>query len=151
MSKPPIIGLCLKGPGVTAQLENSAPTHILGLRQGDEKLVSVPEALRWEPPPREVQRERALPVLIKARALFKNGMSLIGAIAEAGGARIEAEYARRALRDVLNEPNLLGWSENKFRRRYEIFKALDRAIARCSKTKHRGGWNVTSIRRGHVA
>lgn len=96
----------------------------------------------------EEQRARALPVLLKARGLFKSGMSLIGAVAEAGGARIESEYARRALREVLGEPDLMRWSEALKRTRHDVFRAIDRAVALCSKAQHRGGWNVTPIRRG---
>jgi hypothetical protein len=117
------------------------------LRRGDEKIVSVPEVLKWQPPPVEEQRARAKPVLLKARALFKDGASLVDSIIEAGGGRIECEYARRAIREVTGEPNLMAWSEHFRRTRHEVFKAFDRAVALCSKAQHRGGWNVTPIRR----
>jgi hypothetical protein len=144
VSKPPIIGPSSRANRPGSLLENYNPAHVLGLRQGDEKIVSVPEVLRWAPPKVEEQRERALPVLLKARALFKSGLSLVGALAEAGHARIESEYARRALREVLGEPDLMRWSEHNKRTRHEVFRAIDRAVALCSKSQHRGGWRVSA-------
>lgn len=138
MSKPPIIGRCLK----TRNTPDAG--QILGLRQGDERLVSVPQVLKWEPPPVGEQRARAKPVLLKARALFKAGASLIDSIIAAGGGRIECEYARRALREVTGEPNLMAWSEHFKRTRHDVFRALDRAVALCSKAQHRGGWTVSA-------
>lgn len=118
----------------------------LGLKTGRARLSPLPEGLTWKPPAVEVQRERAIPILRATRDFFKAGTSLLGALAEAGGARIESEYARRALRDVLGEWNLMAWAEHPRRTRHEVFRAIDRALTLCRPSSQRGGWNVSKIK-----
>lgn len=132
----------------SADYETLEDGSVLGLRHGDGKLVAMPDALteakRWTPPPVKEQRKAALPVLQKTRSMFKAGMPLLPALAEAGGARIESEYARRALREVTGEWNLMSWADHFRRTRHDVFRALDRAIALCKASVHRGGWRVFS-------
>jgi hypothetical protein len=90
-------------------------------------------------------------VLLKARRLFKGGELLTAAISQAGDGGIECEYARRVLREVLGEWNLLEWSDRRRRTNHEVFRAIDRAVAVCSKAKHAGGWHVSAKRRKEVA
>lgn len=69
---------------------------------------------------------------------------LIHCINASGNGGIEAEYARRVLRVVLVEWNLMAWAQAKHRKRAEVYRALDAAIAKAEA--RRGGWQVTGSR-----
>jgi hypothetical protein len=109
-----------------------------------ENKTPAPAELRFAPAPVEEQRRLALPVLVKARELIKQGEPLVFALAGAGDGRIVSEYARRAVRTVLKEPNLLGWQEHPGRTNHDVLRAVDRAIALCKRKGHAGGWLVSN-------
>ncbi len=91
------------------------------------------------------QLHRALPVLEAARRDVVAGDDPLNAIAQAGRSGIECEYARRALRLVLFEWNLLSWQESKGLRKSDKTRAFDRAIRLCRRVKGRkGGWRVSA-------
>jgi hypothetical protein len=131
----------------------------LGLPRGAARATPIPDALvGWVRPSEAEQARRAVPVLEAARKLIiadgwcqgalrdeRGRWSLYGAIAEAGGGRIESEYARRQLRDVLALDNLPGWNDAPHRLRSEVTGALLRAIRharRVGGVNRRGGWAV---------
>lgn len=88
----------------------------------------------------------ALPVLVAARHSVLAGELPLEAIAAAGNARIECEYARRALRAALWEGNLLSWQTSAALRQSDKTRALDRAIRLCRRVDaKRGGWKVSAI------
>lgn len=90
------------------------------------------------------QLRAALPVLVAARQQVVAGTPPLEAIAEAGRAGIVAEYARRALRLVVCDQNLLAWQSHPATVQSARTRALDKAIrvARRAFGK-RGGWTVT--------
>jgi len=91
------------------------------------------------------QARRGAVVLRAARKLYRQRFgNLNDCVSEAGQGGIEGEYARRILRAVLHEWNLLAWSEYRFRKRAEVYRALDAAIRRAEA--RRGGWSVTGTR-----
>lgn len=123
----------------TAETDN-----LLGLPAVGENKTPAPPEIRFAPASVDEQRRLAIPVLIAARAMVKEGEPLVLALAAAGDGRIVSEYARRAVRTVLKEPNLLGWQEHPGRTNHDVLRALDRAIALCRRKGHAGGWLVSS-------
>jgi hypothetical protein len=97
----------------------------------------------------EERKQAALPVLRCALADVQAGwcqgamddgtgrVSLYGAIATG---RIESQYAREVLCEVLGEWNLIHWNDHPARRKAEVVQALRRAIARAGLHLRRGGW-----------
>ena len=123
--------------------------------------------LVWAPPPKEEQDRLAAPVLRAALALVRSGWcrsasavdasgreclypkqrpvawSLYGAVAEHGG--IEAEYARRVLRRLLFDHDLVAWNNFPTRKRGEVLALLERAVKVASgRAQHKGGWSVSA-------
>lgn len=96
------------------------------------------------PQSQEQQRRRALPILVAARQEIIDGVLPLRAIAEAGEAGIECEFARRILRKVLFEANLMTWQSSHSTRQSDRTRAIDRAIRFARGAfGHRGGWAVS--------
>jgi hypothetical protein len=99
----------------------------------------------------EARRQAALPVLLGALADVEAGwcqgavedgtgrLSLYGALATG---RIESEYAREVVREVLKEWDLRAWNDHPARRKADVVQALRRAVARAGLHLRRGGWTV---------
>lgn len=135
-------------PAAVVPLSTSNP---LGLPAVGTSIVPPPEEIRFAPPSVDEQRRAAVPVLVAARALVKSGSDMLSAIAEAGRGGIVCEYARRAVRTVLKEWNLLAWQEHPARKRADVFQAIDRALVLCQRKDHRGGWFVAPRPGGRAA
>jgi hypothetical protein len=65
---------------------------------------------------------------------------LYGAIATG---RVESEYAREVLREVLCEWDLVAWNDHPARRKADVVAALQHAVARAGRHLPRGGWRVS--------
>lgn len=88
------------------------------------------------------QRARALGVLLAAAVFYrarKGTLSECVALG-AGDEPLDAEYARRVLRGVLWEQDLIGWEAHPTRRRAEVWRVLKTGIRWCSRRT--GGWRV---------
>ena len=104
------------------------------------------------------QARLAIPVLREARRLIiadgwcqgtlrdaRGRWSLYGAVADAAPKFIEAEYARRQLREVLRKVDLPGWNDAPERLRSEVTELLLRASRRAGRVAgvvRKGGWAV---------
>ena len=93
----------------------------------------------------DAQAAAALPVLIAARQLVVHeGEEPLQAIAVASNSGISGEYARRILRGVLYEANLLAWQSNPATLKSDKRRAFDRAIVAARRlSRRRGGWNTS--------
>lgn len=135
----------------------------LGLRTGAARATPIPAALvggEWRRATPEERARLAVEVLRRARRLIvddgwcqgalrdaRGRWSLYGAVAEAGHGRLEAEYAREVLRDVLRRVDLPGWNDAPERLRSEVTELLARAERRARRIgglTRRGGWSVAS-------
>jgi hypothetical protein len=97
------------------------------------------------------QRARALGVL-RAAAVFyraRKGTLAHCVVLGAGDEILDAEYARRVLRGVLWEQDLVGWESHPARRRSEVWRTLNTAIRWCSRRA--GGWRVGGRERPAIA
>lgn len=103
--------------------------------------VESPEGIKpFQRASPEEQLRRANVVLRAVRRLYR---ARFGALweclqAEPHGGNIEAEYARRLLRVMLNDNNLPAWERHPSRKRADVYRLLDAAIRRSSMLK--GGW-----------
>lgn len=96
------------------------------------------------------QRARARIVLLSAADLYREKRgSLLDCVKLAAANLIDAEYARRVLRGVLWENNLVEWEAHPMRRRSDVWRVLRTAIRWCSRRA--GGWRVTGQDRPAVA
>lgn len=69
--------------------------------------------------------------------------SLYGAIKDASTG-INGEHARRIIRRLLLEHDLVAWNNHPLRRKGDVLRLLERAVRVAEgRTQHRGGWVVT--------
>jgi hypothetical protein len=92
------------------------------------------------------QRARARSVLVSAANLYRERRgSLLDCLKLATDSTLDLEYARRVLRGVLWENNLVEWETHPMRRRADVWRALRLAIRWCSRRA--GGWRVGGVDR----
>lgn len=143
------------------ELARPIETGPLGLNTGDSRRTSVPQALLggFHRLPDAEQARLAMPVLREARRLIvadgwcqgalrdaRGRWSVYGAVAEAAPTFIEAEYARRQIRNVLRKVDIPGWNDAPERLRSEVTEMLLRAsrhAARVAGVARKGGWAVS--------
>lgn len=118
--------------------------------------VKITKVVRpFIPDTHEQRRAKALDVLLAARALLRQdgwkrgslygvgGWSLGAALMQSGDT-VSAEWARWVIRGILFDVNIPAWADHSCRERRDIFRILQRAIARCRKSIPLGGWLVSS-------